>query len=30
MVTSIVVLAVFIALIRWGGRWLSKHFGDMV
>ena len=30
MVTFIIVLAVFIALIRWGGSWLNKHFGDMV
>jgi len=30
MITSIIVLAVLIALIRWGGRWLSKHYGDMV
>ena len=30
MVTSIIVLAVVIASIRWGGRWLNKHFGDMV
>ncbi len=30
MVTLIVVLAVVIGSIHWGGRWLSKHFGDMV
>jgi len=30
MVTFLVLFAAFLALLRWGGRWLNKHFGDMV
>ena len=30
MISFIISLVVFTALVRWGGRWLNKHFGDMV